>query len=138
MNASLSRILVVEDDPTIRDCLAELLDLAGYDVITAPHGAAALERLDDAAQPPALILLDMQMPVMDGWEFAAAYRQRPGPHAPIVVVTAAVDATGRGSAVDALRAIPKPFDVDEILDVADQCCGAVLQPLAQPEQRPAA
>src|SRR5919199_497806 len=81
------RVLVVEDDESIRECVQVVLEDEGYDVIEASDGAAALALLDTVW--PDVILLDMLMPGMDGWAFAVAYRQRPGPHAPIVVITAA-------------------------------------------------
>ncbi len=57
------------------------------------------------------------MPVMDGWQFARAYRRRPGPHAPIVVVTAARDAAERAAEIQAEDVLPKPFRVDDLLRV---------------------
>ena len=89
-------ILVVEDDADLRFLIAESLTDEGYTVVTAPHGAAALDCV--ARARPSAILLDMRMPVMDGWAFARAYRARPGPHAPIIVCTAARDADARASA----------------------------------------
>jgi CheY-like chemotaxis protein len=64
---------------------------------------------------PAVILLDMKMPVMDGWAFASAYRQQSGPHAPIIVMTAAHDSRQRASEIAADGFIPKPFDLDDLL-----------------------
>jgi CheY-like chemotaxis protein len=62
----------------------------------------------------------MKMPVMDGWEFARVYRQVPGQHAPIVVVTAAADAAGRAAEVAADGHLPKPFDLDDLFRVIEQ------------------
>lgn len=108
-------ILVVDDDQGIRDFVGMALTDEGYDVVTAPHGAAALELA--SARVPSVILLDMRMPIMDGWEFARAYRQRPGPHAPIVVFTAARDAAERAAQIAADGVLPKPFDLTELLTV---------------------
>src|SRR5919202_1689768 len=74
-------VLVVEDDPTIREVLVGALEDEGYAVQGLSHGAEALGWL--AGHAAALILLDMRMPVLDGWAFARAYQADPGPHAPI-------------------------------------------------------
>ena len=65
------------------------------------------------------------MPGMDGWEFARRYRRRPGPHAPIICVTAAVDAAARGAQIGAVAALAKPFDLDELVAlVGRHACAA--------------
>ena len=112
------RILVVDDDDSIRDMIEIVLAAEGYAVRTAAHGAAALELVEES--PPRLILLDMRMPVLDGWGFARAYRQRPGPHAPIVVLTAARDAAARAAEIQADGYLGKPFNLGELLDLVDQ------------------
>jgi CheY-like chemotaxis protein len=111
-------ILVVDDDAAVRQLLIGLLTEEGYRVLDAPDGAAALARVQVTA--PSLILLDMRMPVLDGWEFARRYRAGPGPHAPIICVTAAVDAgavAARGAQIGAVASLSKPFDLDELLAV---------------------
>ena len=108
-------ILVVDDDEGIREFVQTVLSDEGYEVRTAWHGAAALELLEQVS--PSVILLDMRMPVMDGWEFARQYRERPGPHAPIVVVTAARDAIARAAQIAADGVLPKPFRLQQLLDV---------------------
>ena len=106
---------MVDDEEPVRRLLVWLLTEEGYAVLEAPDGAVALARVGEAA--PSLILLDMRMPVMDGWEFARRYRARPGPHAPLVCVTAAVDAAARGAQIGAVATLSKPFDLDELLAV---------------------
>ena len=106
-------VLVVEDDPDLRALEAELLSSAGYRVTTAADGLEALDRVEE--ERPALVLLDMRMPRMDGWKFAAAFRERYGDACPIVVVTAAEDARQRADEVGASGWLAKPFDVDEVL-----------------------
>jgi CheY-like chemotaxis protein len=101
-------LLVVEDDDEIRDFVALLLETEGYAVRTARNGAEALDVVRD--HTPELILLDMRMPVMDGWAFARAYRSRLGPHAPILVMTAARDAAQRAQEIQADAYMAKPFD----------------------------
>ncbi len=111
-------VLVVDDDEGIREFVAIALSDEGYEVATATDGAAALELVEQ--RPPAVILLDMRMPVMDGWAFTREYRRRPGPHAPIVVVTAARDAGDRAAQIGAEGVLPKPFRLAELLDVVGE------------------
>jgi len=109
------RILVVDDDPAILDFVSLALADEGYEVRAAADGRSALELIDQWA--PDLILLDMRMPIMDGWEFAKAYAARPGPHAPIVVLTAAQDAAGLAREIQAVDYVAKPFSLDDLLRV---------------------
>jgi CheY-like chemotaxis protein len=114
-------ILVVEDDPDLLALEAEILTSAGYRVATAVDGLQALERAE--AEPPALVLLDMRMPRMDGWKFAAAFRERFGDACPIVVVTAAEDARGRAEEVGAAGFLAKPFELDDVLGEVERHLG---------------
>ncbi len=106
-------ILVVEDDPDLLGLVEMLLQDTGYRVRTAGHGLQALERV--AEEMPGLILLDMRMPVMNGWEFAREFRARHGRACPIVVVTAAENAQLRAREVEADAWLAKPFDLDDVL-----------------------
>ena len=115
MTPARRRILVVDDDESIRQFIAMALGDRGYEIFTAEHGRAALERI--ATTPPDLILLDMRMPVMDGWAFAQAYRKAPGPHAPVVVLTAARDAEQYANQIAADAFLPKPFDLRSLHEV---------------------
>lgn len=114
----MRRILVVEDDPAIRELVADLLELFAYAAETAENGAVALERM--AQGLPDAVLLDMMMPVMDGLAFIAACRGNPRwSVVPIVLMTAAVDAVvPRELAVQAI--LTKPFDSDDLLDVVQR------------------
>jgi CheY-like chemotaxis protein len=106
-------ILVVDDDESIREFVSVALVDEGYSVVTAGDGAQALESIQ--RERPGVILLDMRMPVMDGWEFSRAYHATPAPHAPIIVVTAARDAAERASQIQAEGYLAKPFDLEELL-----------------------
>ncbi len=110
--AGTGTVLIVDDDEDIRDFMELGLRDAGYRVLSADNGAAALAVLAQAGSD--LILLDMRMPVMDGWAFARAYRQQPPPHVPIVVLTAARDAARRAAEIGADGFLSKPFDLDEL------------------------
>jgi CheY-like chemotaxis protein len=107
-------ILVVEDDDDIRDFVAAVLEHVGYSVAVAPNGAVALMMVD--REPPRAILLDMKMPVMDGWEFARQYQQHSAP-APLIIMTAAHDTAVRAAQVGAVGVLNKPFDLDKLLSV---------------------
>jgi two-component system chemotaxis response regulator CheY len=111
-------ILVVDDDDVIVGFVAMALKDEGYDVLQAGNGAAALELT--RAHQPGMILLDMKMPVMDGWAFARAYGEKPGSRAPIVVMTAAADAAERAADVGAEAFLPKPFNLDELLELVER------------------
>jgi two-component system chemotaxis response regulator CheY len=107
------RILIVDDDESIRQIVRMCLTDEGYQVWEAPNGQVALNRL--AEVQPSLILLDLRMPVMDGWEFAQRYSELPGPHAPIVAFVAALNAEQECANLDAAGVIAKPFDLDDLL-----------------------
>jgi two-component system, chemotaxis family, chemotaxis protein CheY len=110
-------ILVVDDDPEILAMLRDFLESEGLAVRTAANGAEALESLDEVA--PALILLDMRMPVLDGWGFAQKVRERKLAY-PIVVMTAAESARRWAEEIGATGYIAKPFDVNELLQTIER------------------
>jgi CheY-like chemotaxis protein len=105
-------VLVVDDDEDVSVSIVELLGLRGYHVEVASNGQEALDRL--AAGLPGVILLDMKMPVMNGWEFARIFRQRHDHLAPIIVVTAAADAQKRAAEIGADAWLAKPFESDDL------------------------
>ena len=117
----MPRILVIDDDPSIRQVVDYALTDEGYEVDLAPNGEAALAAI--ARQHPDVILLDMKMPVMDGWEFARRYRERYDHRAPIVAVTAAQDAAQRGADVGAEDYLAKPFDLAALVE----CIAVVIR-----------
>jgi CheY-like chemotaxis protein len=108
-----SPILVVDDDPSILEAVSELLEMEGYAVATAVDGADALSSIE--REPPGLILLDMRMPVLDGWGLARELHRR-GLEVPIVVMTAARDAAGWAKEIGARGYLAKPFDISDLLD----------------------
>ena len=112
-DAPRDRILVVDDDESIRSIVRMFLSDEGYQVIEATNGEVALELL--AGMQPELILLDLRMPVMDGWEFARRYKLMPGPHAPIVACVAALDVIHECADLDTAAILSKPFDLDDLL-----------------------
>jgi CheY-like chemotaxis protein len=106
-------VLVVDDEEDVRAITSWLLQANGYCVRTAANGAEALALLEP--EPPDLILLDMLMPVMDGWQFARELRARARSRIPLVVVTAADHPARRAAEVDADGFVSKPFDLEELL-----------------------
>jgi CheY-like chemotaxis protein len=113
-------ILLVEDDPGIRTMLAEFLTDEGYVVVTAADGAEALAHLAASPLLPKLILLDLMMPVMNGWTFRA--RQGSDPRwcdIPVVVLTASPNAA-QSVAPRAAGVLGKPLDLDTLLDTIQQ------------------
>jgi two-component system, chemotaxis family, chemotaxis protein CheY len=89
--------------------------------VEAADGAAALDLIGTSR--PDVIPLDMLMPLMDGWEFAHRDHQTPGPHVPIVVVTAARDAAARASQINAATSPAKPFRLDALFAYMAQVTG---------------
>ena len=113
-------ILIVEDDADTRDMIGRFLELEGYAVETAANGRQALDRLDAGAHA-CVILLDLMMPVMDGWEF----RRIQVSHAtlskiPVIVFSAA--GRDRMAQIDANDYLSKPVDLDELLDRISRYC----------------
>jgi two-component system chemotaxis response regulator CheY len=112
-------VLVVDDDAAIRAMVQDALELDGYQVVVAEDGAAGLAALEGLA--PCLVLLDMRMPVLDGWAFCKQYRQR-GQRAPVVVMTAADDAERWRAEIGGDGCLPKPFDLDALYVTVDRYC----------------
>ncbi len=111
-------VLVVDDDPDILSIVEQILSFEGYNVLTATNGLEALDLVEQVR--PELILLDMRMPVMDGWQFVGrlrAYRDSP---VPLLVMTAATDARRRAREVGADGYIAKPFDIEDLLEKVRQ------------------
>jgi two-component system alkaline phosphatase synthesis response regulator PhoP len=112
----VNHILVVDDDPAIRDVVADILEMSDYNVKTAGNGAEAFDLM--RTDRPAAVLLDLMMPVMDGWEFlrrcrsGAAYAKLP-----VAVMSAAKDVAAAAHDLGAQAYLTKPFDVDAVLSV---------------------
>ncbi|CAN5781868.1 hypothetical protein BH23GEM11_BH23GEM11_04970 [soil metagenome] len=116
-NIEVAPILVVDDDPLIREVVVEMLALQGYRTETAADGAEALESI--ARERPRLVLLDMRMPRMDGWAFAQALEER-GIDIPVIVMTAARDAQSWASEIGADAYLGKPFRVQSLLSAVER------------------
>jgi CheY-like chemotaxis protein len=116
------QILLVEDDPATRDAVALALELEGYAVFGAADGAEALARLR-SGPPPRLILLDLMMPVLDGWTFRARQQQDPAlASIPVVVVSADGSVPQKAAALGAADHLTKPIDVGQLLQTVKRHC----------------
>ena len=113
------QVLVVDDDETIRATVIETLDLEGYPVRSACDGVEALHEIEQCL--PRVVLLDMRMPVMDGWGFAREVAER-GLSTTIVVMSAAADARHWATEIGASGVLPKPFELDDLLSLVEQHC----------------
>jgi two-component system response regulator MprA len=112
-----TRVLVVDDDASILDTVNAILSAEGYEVAAASGGEEALSLLRD--WHPTLVLLDMRMPIMDGWAVARAMRES-GSKVPIVVMTAAENARRWADEIGAAGQLAKPFGLDELLQVVEE------------------
>ena len=109
-------VLVVDDEKDIREVFQQVLELEGYRVSAVKNGKEALEWLRNSKEKPSLILLDLMMPVMDGYEFLVELRSRAALAAiPIVIITAAGNARGEAAKLGAAGHLQKPFKLDELL-----------------------
>jgi two-component system OmpR family response regulator len=114
MQSSEPYVLVVDDDPAIRGLVADALRDVGYSVDLAAHGREALEAM--RARRPATVVLDLMMPIMDGFSFMeACHTEQLCNNVPIVVISAAHDALRRIEEVPIHACIAKPFDMDELI-----------------------
>jgi CheY-like chemotaxis protein len=119
--AARSTVLVVDDEPLIRDGLGEFLRDAGYEVANAENGSVALAVLE--TRPVDVILLDFMMPIMDGFAFRARLLEHPGlAHIPVVVLSAGFDVQARLGRVAPASYLSKPFDLGVVLQAVEAVC----------------
>ena len=113
-------VLIVEDDVELRDMMAQLLTLEGFVATSVANGREALEYLRRGDRPD-IILLDLMMPVMDGWEFRRKQQSDPALAKVPVVVLSALDHR-RAAEVDAVAFLKKPLDFDRLLELVRRYC----------------
>src|SRR5688500_13586995 len=113
-------VLVVDDDPDVRGILAMLLSREGYEVVTAIDGAAALEHVRD--DRIALVVLDLQMPRLDGSQFRRVYSEHGG-RAPILLVTAAEVGANDIERLGVSDYVAKPFEIEHLLETVQRLIG---------------
>jgi CheY-like chemotaxis protein len=118
-------ILLIEDDFAIRETVAEVLEGEGFQVTRAANGQEGLRRLEESsdASRPGVILLDLMMPVMDGWEFRSAQRRDPRyASIPVVVLSAGAGADGSIGRLAPVAFLAKPFELDRLLELVGRYC----------------
>ena len=106
---------MVDDDASIVAVVTDILMAEGHEIVSAENGAEALTKVSDEA----LVLLDMRMPVLDGWGFARAFRAS-GKRSPIVVMTAAENARRWADEIGAEGYLAKPFEVDALIAAVER------------------
>ena len=116
-------ILVVDDNDELRDSTTLVLRMEGYRVVTAYNGLVALDTVSRADY--CLILLDIAMPVMNGYEFLKAYQQQLRPHTPVILVSAERDILTHVLPLFVVEVLPKPFSIHQLLGLV----GMYAQPV---------
>src|ERR1700730_11048922 len=111
-------VLIVDDDPDILQTLRLCLSTEGYRFFMAANGEEALEVLK--SERPDVILLDLMMPVMDGWQFVAEMDARGQRGAPLLILSADRAVQGHAGNLKASGHLAKPFDLDELLTKVQQ------------------
>jgi DNA-binding response OmpR family regulator len=106
-------ILVVDDTEDLRDTITAVLRMEGYRVVTADNGQVALDRVSRANF--CLILLDLAMPIMNGYEFLSAYELQLRPHTPVIILSAEDDIQSRVLPSFVVDVLPKPFEIRHLL-----------------------
>lgn len=116
----MKTVLVVDDEPAIRDVVVDILRDYGFDVAFAWNGRRMLELLE--TNRPSLIILDVMMPDVDGLDALRAMRERPGlQDIPVVMMSAALGSGDLGEEIAGF--LPKPFDLEQLLEVVVDLVG---------------
>jgi two-component system, chemotaxis family, chemotaxis protein CheY len=121
---SAPSILVIEDDSSIREAVVLVLREVGYTVVEAADGQAGLDLLEQS--PVSLIILDMRMPIVNGWEFAQALHEREM-RIPVLVMTAASSAQRWAEEIQADGVLAKPFGLSDLLSQVQRLAGGTDQ-----------
>lgn len=123
-DAGERRVLIVEDEADVRESLAVILESEGYRVLEAAHGGEALDRLRTADGSVCLILLDLFMPIMNGWAFRNEQLKDPALAViPVVVITADAAAARSARGLGVVDAMTKPLDFERLLALVGHHCG---------------
>jgi CheY-like chemotaxis protein len=128
-------ILVVDDQPEIRTMFTTLFEDEGYSVVCAAHGREALDYLHQTTELPGVILLDLAMPIMTGWEFIREQQCDPvlAP-IPVILMTARGYFEQDGAGIYAAYYLPKPTDLDRILSAVRALYGRELSTTQEAER----
>ncbi len=126
-----ARILLVEDEPDVREAVKSILEDQGYRVTAAENGWEALELLR-SGRAPDVIVLDLRMPIMDGWEFRALQKRNPD-LAGIPVVAISADGSAKAAAIDAQAYLRKPINPDSLVETVSRIVGGCVRPAVNDE-----
>lgn len=122
--ANGATVLVVEDNPGIREFIEAALQDEGFQIEAVPDGAAAIQAIDHQRPPSdhlCLILLDMMLPKADGLEVLRHLSEH-GAHVPVVAMSADRSKLRAAGEAGVQETLPKPFDIDKLLEVVGRCC----------------
>lgn len=123
MSGAGAAVLVVDDDKNVCDLISAALKDQGYSTAVACNGKEALAYLRSPARHPSLILLDLMMPVMTGWEFRRAQQEDPAlADIPVAIITGLNDMEGKAEAIGAVDVLYKPSRVETLTALADRFC----------------
>lgn len=123
-NPVSEQILVVDDDTDIRETLAQILEFEGFQVVCASNGKEAMAQLE--VIKPDLILLDLMMPVMNGYEFRMAQKSRPEfAGIPVIILSADGNVQQKAAAADVRAYLKKPIELETLLSTIRQVCTAI-------------
>jgi CheY-like chemotaxis protein len=123
--AANETVLVVDDDPEVRESLSELLDQKGYQVLQAENGREALDALKNGTRAPSIVVLDLAMPVLDGHEFLRHRAVDPVlRHIPVVVVSANPAPIQPLDGIEAY--MQKPIEPDHLLEIIRRACEQIV------------
>jgi CheY-like chemotaxis protein len=118
------KVLVVEDDFLLRETLSLILAGEGYQVPCACDGRQALERLHNHERPN-VILLDLMLPGMSGWEFRRRQQEDPSlANIPVIVLSAMPNASQEAASLGAVGCLQKPVETRQVVDAVRGCCAA--------------
>jgi two-component system chemotaxis response regulator CheY len=121
MASTAEKILVVDDDTDIRETLAQILEFEGFDVTCASNGQEAMDRLESLK--PNLILLDLMMPIMNGYEFRRAQKAKPEiAEIPVIILSADGNVQQKAAAADVQAFLKKPIELEVLLSAIRQHC----------------
>lgn len=122
-NGHHPRVLVIDDDDELAEVVRQALRESGFAVATVRHGAAALDLIEQIR--PDLILLDLRMPIMDGWSFMTQYRRSAKANGRIVLVSGHPDVREISERLGADAYVGKPFELTQLLRTVQQQLGAI-------------
>lgn len=127
------QVLVVDDDPMLREMMAQVLECEGYAVARAAHGAEAVRKMQDG-QVPDVLLLDIVMPIMDGLAVCAWIDQYLAPHVRPQILVLSATYPGSARIPGVARILTKPFGIDAMLNAISACCPTLPAASVQPEE----